>query len=251
MIRARQSAEYAHAGKRKEDSRPAVADRVKSSPAAVQSKPVVIPSRNASRQGNGAQIVRARGSKGGRTMPLPANHKVDAMSPSVAALLAVTAIPPPRRNSTSPRRRTTTGDRRISIDELIQEWKEEDKDLTPTGSPMDILMEGPDENTVDDGSSIGSSGREDQDLMSSTRSVSSESIPSIPSLEADERSILSMSGAYTPRSPNAKPAVERKERFVSSPPREDVVLDHPLLHFDLDHPREVPEVTVAEFSTLR
>src|ERR1700761_3306990 len=67
-------------------------------------------------------------------------HDPNALPPAVAALLAVTQIPRPKLHQV--RRRAGT-QRRISIDELVQEWKNEEL-LSPSysSSPaLNILLE--------------------------------------------------------------------------------------------------------------
>ncbi|KAF2489591.1 hypothetical protein BU16DRAFT_470924 [Lophium mytilinum] len=212
---------------------------------APHSKPVVIPPRTPTRTSISTQTVRARGQNGGRRQKISDDHKPNAIPPAVAALLAVTAIPPrPNR-----RRKTTTSDRRISIDELIQEWRREDVD---SGSPsvnsyLDLLLEPPDECEEDEPGSLGSP-EQDQDFMSS-RSVSSESIPSVPSLEGDEQSVASSwNSAPTPNYSARKNGVERKEKYIQSPPKEECVLDHPLLHFSSDEYEEIAKINITNIS---
>jgi len=78
------------------------------------------------------------------------SHDPDALPPAVAALLAVTAIPKmPQR-----RRKPAGVDRRISMDELIQEWKQDDAEVQSSvvGSPLDLLLGRVDESEGEYGS---------------------------------------------------------------------------------------------------
>ncbi|KAF2809236.1 uncharacterized protein BDZ99DRAFT_389709 [Mytilinidion resinicola] len=220
---------------------------------APHSKPVVIPPRTPTRSSISTQTVRARGQNGGRRQQIPNDHRPNAIPPAVAALLAVTAIPPrPTR-----RRKNPTSDRRISIDELIQEWRQEDvgSGSSSVNSYLDLLLEQPDEREEDEPGSLGSP-EQDKDFMSS-RSVSSESIPSVPSLEGDEQSVASSwNSAATPNFSVRKPGAERKEKYIQSPPTEECVLDHPLLHFSSDEYEETDITTTSvspesQPSTLR
>ncbi|KAF2087853.1 hypothetical protein K490DRAFT_73348 [Saccharata proteae CBS 121410] len=180
----------------------------------------------------GLTITRPRGSSASRKSRLPSNHQPDAVPPAVAAVLALTSIPPPKRKTT--RRRSQYADRRISIDELMEEWRSEHKEASPGsyGSPLDILLERPDE-CDSDCYSIETGSTTERGFMAS-RSVSSESIPSVPDLDLDEHSLTSWSSPSTPTrssSLSRRYRSERKEKPVSSPPKEDCMADHPLLPF--------------------
>ena len=202
--------------------------RMVSDPVPIHSKPVVIPPRTPTRSSISTQTVRARGQNGGRRPRVPEDHRQNGIPPAVAALLAVTSIPPP-----SNRRRRGLAERQISIDELIEEWRQEDLEggRSNMHSPLDILLERPEDCDGDDAGSIASTNEQERDFMAS-RSVSSESLPSMPSTETDERSVASSwSSPSTPSSMGRKAAPERREKLVQSPPKEDCILDHPLLHF--------------------
>jgi hypothetical protein len=213
------------------------------SPAAVMSKPVVIPPRAPLKSATSTQTVRMRGQNGGRPARTPQSHDAKALPPAVAALLAVTAIPrmPTRR------RQRTTMDRRISMDELIQEWKQDDSDTPPSlvGSPMDLLLGRVDE-SEDEYSSILSMEQEKASFLTS-RSISSDSISTLPpSLDYDDQSFAShWDNLSTPDSLGRKSLPERREKVYSSPPKEDCVLDHPLLHFG---PEECEDIVAMDIS---
>jgi len=206
-----------------------------SEPAVVPSKPVVIPTRTAS--GNPTQTVRARGANGGRGARVPdEDHSGRGLRPAVAALLAVTSIPPPNKHNPA-RYRTAASSlpRRVSIDQLVQSWREEEDSRASScaNSVLELLLEQPDDEGGDDISV--SEGDEEKGGFLTSRSVSSESIPSTPGLDADvdERSLYSWSSPHTPtasmnRSSGSTKAKE-KTKVVASPSRENCILDHPLL----------------------
>jgi hypothetical protein len=211
------------------------------------SEPVIIPSRMSSRAATTTQTVRARGQNGGRptrTHSAHSAHNPNAIPPAVAALLAVTAIPKlPQR-----RRKPAAIDRRISMDELIQEWKLDDAEVPPSivGSPLDLLLGRVDESEDDYGSL--QSMEQEKDFLSTSRSISSESLATLPpSLDFENPSYNSQWDSISiPESISRKSLPERKERVVSSPPKEDCVLDHPLLHFGQDESEEIINNDVAE-----
>ncbi|KAL6709104.1 hypothetical protein ACN47E_001920 [Coniothyrium glycines] len=209
-----------------------------------QSSPVVIPPRTPSKSAMSTQTIRARGQNGGRPTRLPKSHDASAIPPAVAALLAVTAIPkmPARR------RKHSTMDRTISMDELIHEWKQDDSDIPPSivGSPLDLLLGRVDESEDEYGSLV--SLEQEKGSIMTSRSISSESITLPPSLEFDDPSFSShWDNLSTPDSIGRKSLPERRERIVSSPPKEDCILDHPLLHFG---PEECEEIITADIADM-
>lgn len=174
---------------------------------------------------------------------MPKSHKPDAIPPAVAALLAVTAIPrmPARR------RKGALADRSISMDELIREWKQDHSELASSvvGSPLDILLGRVDESEDDYGSLRSMEQEQEQDSMT-TRSISSESISTIPpSLDLDAPSFSSTwDNLSTPESYG-----HRREKTVQSPPKEDCVLDHPLLHFSPDDCEDIANLEISDIVT--
>ncbi|KAF1847140.1 uncharacterized protein K460DRAFT_383633 [Cucurbitaria berberidis CBS 394.84] len=208
------------------------------------SQPVVIPPRMPLHSATSTQSVRARGHNGGRPTRSSKSHDPNAIPPAVAALLAVTAIP----KMPSRRRKHSTRDRRISMDELIQEWKQDDSDVPPSlvGSPLDVLLGRVDESD-DEYGSLASMEQEKESFVTS-RSISSDSITTIPpSLDFDDPSFSShWDNLSTPDSLSRKSLAERKEKAVSSPPKEDCVLDHPLLHFGPEEYDEVIATNITE-----
>ncbi|KAF1999881.1 hypothetical protein P154DRAFT_436086 [Amniculicola lignicola CBS 123094] len=207
------------------------------------SLPVVIPPRTPTSAPT-TQTVRARGQNSGRGMRVPTNHKADAIPPAVAALLAVTAIPP----MPSRRKRRPTQDRTVSMDELIQEWKQDDSDVSMSlvGSPLDILLDRVDE-LDDDYGSLRSLEQEKDSVVS--RSISSDSISSTmpPSLDPDAPSFISNWDALsTPESYSRRSSPDQRKKIVSSPPKEDCILDHPLLHFTPDDAEVLANLDMAD-----
>ncbi|KAF2825675.1 hypothetical protein CC86DRAFT_394578 [Ophiobolus disseminans] len=192
------------------------------------SKPVVIPQRQ-----NGARPARSH-----------TPHNPEAIPSAVAALLAVTSIPkmPQRRRKPAP------AERRISMDELIQEWKQDDPEIPPSvvGSPLDLLLGRVDESEDEYGSL---QSMEQKSLFGTSRSISSESLATLPpSLDYDDPSFSSYwDNISTPDSISRKSLAERKERVVSSPPKEDCVLDHPLLQFG---PEECEEMITTDITDI-
>ncbi|KIW03708.1 uncharacterized protein PV09_05021 [Verruconis gallopava] len=178
------------------------------------------------------QTVRSRGPHGGRTgRKVNEKHDANALPPAVAALLAVTTIPPPSRIN---RRRTPSQQRRISIDELIQEWRQEDNLSSSEGTktPLDILLEPADETDNEDDQMLAGIDDEKDSACMSSRSVSSDSIASTPSLspslDATRSTVSNLSGPNTPSYRNRKHLAIRTEKVVSSPPTESCLDDHPL-----------------------
>ena len=137
------------------------------------------------------------------------------LPPGLAELLAVTAIPPLKSRSVG-HRSSASLPRKLSVERLRQEWARDTS--TPSslgkGSPLDFLLETADS----EDSFLDDADRED---CLPSRSVSSESIHSTPSLELDD-TILSLPSS-APSTPTASvrrsPKPETRER-LSSPPSE-------------------------------
>ncbi|KAF1933192.1 uncharacterized protein M421DRAFT_52532 [Didymella exigua CBS 183.55] len=213
------------------------------------SSPVVIPPRTPPRASS-AQTVRMNGQNSGRPPRSIRRHNPDALPPAVAALLAITSIPArqPQR-----RRKRPAADRRISMDELIQEWKQDDTEIASSlsGSPMDLLLGRVDESESDYGGSLPSLDQE-RGRFGASRSISSDSLSTLPpSLDYDSPSYAShWDNLSTPESLSRKSLSERREKIYSSPPKEDCVLDHPLLHFNAEDPEEFTEANVPDVITI-
>lgn len=132
------------------------------------------------------------------------------------------------------------------MDELIKEWKQDHSELPSSvvGSPLDILLGRVDESEDEYGSLR--SLEQEQDSMT-IRSISSESISTMPpSLDLDAPSFSSTwDNVNTPESYG-----HRREKMVQSPPKEDCVLDHPLLHFTPDDCEELANLDVTGIVTI-
>lgn len=182
-----------------------------------------------------AQTLKSRGQFGGRAgRKLSEKHDPNALPPAVAALLAVTSIPPPSRIN----RRRPSQQRRISIDELIQEWRQEDTLSSSEGykSPLDVLLEPADETDNEDDRLLAGMEDEKDPALLSSRSVSSETIDSIasttpslaPSLDGAHSTVSNLESPRTPSYRNRKPLSLRFEKVAASPSAEDCLDSHPL-----------------------
>lgn len=144
-------------------------------------------------------------------------HDPNALPPAIAALLAVTAIPPRRSNRYCSRR---GADRRISIEELVSEWKSDEslKQSYGSSAALSVLLE--------DADYMYSKGCTGEMNYLTARSASSESMPSLTS---DDRSIMSGSES-TPGSLHSRKSFSnlKKDKSRSLPAVEDCALDHPL-----------------------
>ncbi|KAF2746067.1 hypothetical protein M011DRAFT_405151 [Sporormia fimetaria CBS 119925] len=218
-------------------------------PVPAHSKPVVIPPRTPTKTLSHSQTVRLRGHHGGRRTRTLKSHQPDAIPPAVAALLAVTEIPrmPPRVRKGS----RASNTRRVSMDELIREWNRDDSELSPSsiGSPLDVLL-GRVYESEDEYGSLQSLEQEKGFL--SARSMSSGSLNMmLPSLETDHGSFASNwddvpTPESIPESYGRPERTERKEKTVQSPPKEDCVLDHPLLHFTQEECDEIAKLEAED-----
>lgn len=158
-------------------------------------------------------------------------HRSDAPPPAVAVLLAVTAIPRQKTNQVRRKNTSSHNSRRISIDELVQEWRNDSSLKTSFGSStsMDMLLESADESGDDFGvQSVGG----DERLFASR----STSCDSIPSLSADDRSVMSLGSPATPESLHSTRSgsvTPRKEKSFSPLETEECGFDHPLVKSDV------------------
>ena len=151
----------------------------------------------------------------------PSNHDPNALPPAVAALLAVTEIPRPKRSQFH--RRRSAQPRRISLDELVNEWKSDESFLSSheSSSGLSVLLE------KTDGSEEPWPAESVPEDFLYKRSVSAESVPS---LEADDRSILSNESVSTPGSLRSRRSFQNlKGGSRSLPASEKCDLDHPLV----------------------
>jgi len=144
----------------------------------------------------------------------------------VAALLAITAIPPRRSNRT---RRKTVGQTQMSIDQLVQEWKSDDTSRNSYGSSpaLSMLLE---YSGHAEGQLAASADSSVEGVALHGRSISAESVPS---LEADERSLLSFGSQLTPESLQSRRSTGniKRDRPRSHASTEDSSFDHPLVPF--------------------
>ncbi|CAK7210610.1 hypothetical protein SCUCBS95973_000847 [Sporothrix curviconia] len=157
-------------------------------------------------------------------------HSPDNISPSVAALLAVTTIPRSRstrslrqtRNFSGEKLREKLGEKRMTVKSIIDRAQEVEQEFSfsLSKSPLDVLLTAPEDLEDDDDVSISDSTLE-PDL--STRTVSLESMPSL----ADSFATGTISSYDSPRTPNRGHGSMRKARPtrrsmtpVSSPPGE-------------------------------
>lgn len=193
--------------------RPSTQTRAVTDPMRPVSKPVDVPTR---------RKIASPATPSTRKSSVATLHRGDALPPSVAALLAITTIPPPRPHQV--RRRRTTGTAQVSIDELVRQWKNDDS-LQPglASSPtMSLLLESDEDEGEEALAEEGAESRTPR-----TRSTSSESVPS---LDADEQSLLSVRSPSTPASLRSRRSMSnlKREKVKSSSLVEDCLDDHPL-----------------------
>lgn len=231
--------------KKEETPTPTTPAHAPAEPVSVTSKPVVIPPRSQTTDTTTGHRKKSRHTRPRQSKPFDGSHDGKATSPAVAALLAVTNIPPPNRRARHFKRIGGPQPfQRTSIDELLQGWREDELPGSSSfepGSPLDLLLENPDEASDSEyNTETPSSFIDDASLhpgSMSSRSVSSESIMSIPDLMREDRSFTSCGSPTTPetrRKPfrgslSASPSKNGKDRVVSSPSKEDCLADHPLL----------------------
>ena len=140
-------------------------------------------------------------------------HNPDAIPASVAALLAVTSIPPPRSRSLRQLRSAT--DKRMTVESIIERSQESETELSLTLSkgPMDLLLTPPEDLEDDDlsmcDSALGS--------VLSTRTVSLESMPSLVESFTTE-ALSSLGSPHTPGRRRKAQPTRRSLEPVSSPP---------------------------------
>jgi hypothetical protein len=199
------------------------------------SSPVVIPKRGsrdaAQNQGPEVRAERHRsGRKHSQTRQSERRartvHSPDAIPPSVAALLAMTAIPPPKSNNSL--RKSSGAGQRLTVDSILKDTSISEKEFSISlrKSPLDFLLSPPDELEDDDtlGSETGA------ESVVSSRTVSSEILPS---LDGSISSSPSSTSLTTPASRGKRSLPARRIQALSSPPGESV-LDDPLSGTDID-----------------
>ncbi|QIW94953.1 hypothetical protein AMS68_000471 [Peltaster fructicola] len=183
------------------------------------SEPLAIPSRTTDhRRTTPVRISRTN------NKTVPSKHRSDALAPSVAALLAMTAIPPMRPHQS--RRRRTTDTPQMTIDELVTYWKSDSSLRSSVGSSpsMSVLLD-----AIDDSEELHSrKASVEEPSFCSARSTSTDSIPS---LDADDSSSLSVRSPSTPASLRSRRSITnlRREKSKSSSVGEECLFDHPLI----------------------
>ncbi|KAK3692176.1 hypothetical protein B0T22DRAFT_368211 [Podospora appendiculata] len=202
---------------------------------ATSSSPVQIPARPKNREP--AHVPKQHRHHGDRRHnPSPQRpkdvHSPDSIPASVAALLAVTSIPPPR-STRSVRQTRTAREKRMTVESIIERSQESEKEfsLTLSKGPLDLLLSAPEDLEGDDDISICDS---TTGSVLSTRTISMESMPSL-SESCTTDTFSSLESPRTPRRGRKVQPTRRSLEPVSSPPGE---LE--------DHPLSSPEVVVED-----
>jgi len=183
------------------------------------SSPVVIPSMRGN-QDAGQRMPAPKSRRSGRK---ERTHSPDTISPSVAALLAMTQIPT-KKQSQSLRQRDYAG-QRLTVDAILQHADVSEKELSMSlgRSPLDYLLSPPEDDLA--------TSETGYESVVSTRTVSCESMPSLEDESIGEAS-PSLSSLVTPNSRGRRSLPSR--RVLSSPPAESAVDDHPLSESEID-----------------
>ncbi|KAI9816855.1 MAG: hypothetical protein M1827_001500 [Pycnora praestabilis] len=206
--------------------RPSVKTSMSSPPPLSPSRPVVIPTRNHTggpREIHGLHDRSQINTKSSRSTS--ATHNPGSIPPAVAALLAVTSIPPLKSGKVT-RWRSDRNYIQPSILSLLDGSQVEEKGIAMSAqakSPLDLLLSSPEE--LDEGELSFDSESTIEPVLS-VRSTSSESVPS---LDTDDESTASFSSPSTPGRRRRGESTDRKGKVVSSPPAEECAFDHPLL----------------------
>ncbi|KAH6636375.1 hypothetical protein F5144DRAFT_177159 [Chaetomium tenue] len=203
--------------------------------ATTTSTPVQIPTRPKSRDPtHPVHTQKPHRSHGGRRNHFMARsrdaHSRDAIPPSVAALLAITSIPPPKAARSL---RQTKTEKRMTVESIIGRAQESEKELSLTlsKSPLDILLMAPEDLEADDTSVCDSI----PESVLSTRTISMESMPSLSNSFTTDNTFSSLESPHTPlRRRNIQPT-RRSMEPVSSPPGEPE-----------NHPLSSPEDEIAD-----
>jgi hypothetical protein len=156
-------------------------------------------------------------------------HSPDALPPSVAALLAITSIP--LQKTTSVRNRNGAG-QRLTVDNILQHTGVTEKELSISlaRSPLDFLLSPPGEDDDNVGSENG------RGSILSTRTMSSESMPSLDDESINEASpsVSSLSTPHSSSMSRGRKSLPSRRSQPLSPPSESVSEDHPLSMSDID-----------------
>lgn len=170
-------------------------------------------------------------------------HSPDAIPPSVAALLALTSIPPQKKSPTLGRS-SRASSQELTANSVIQHRSgtENELGLSLGRGTLDFLLSPPEEQML---------GQDDQSIDSdidtsyiSSRTISSESVPSLDSYSMGEAS-LSFISITTPNSRGKRSLPKRRRlQSISSLPGEKLQ-DHPLSGPQL----EIEELDFRVFGT--
>jgi len=197
------------------------------------SSPVVIPMRGKNtdpaherkRSQGGKERRHGRGqSEKSERRPRNNIHSPDALPPSVAALLAITAIPPQKNHTTSSRRGSG---QRLTVDAILQHTNGSEKEYGSSlgKSPLDFLLSPPEDDEETAGSDNG------HESVLSTRTMSMESVPSLDDSSVDDSS-PSLGSLVTPgTTPMSR---SRRPKRVHSLSQRESSNDHPLSRSELD-----------------
>ncbi|KAK4190363.1 hypothetical protein QBC35DRAFT_79338 [Podospora australis] len=149
-------------------------------------------------------------------------HTPDAIPASVAALLAITSIPPPKQARGV---RQTKMEKRMTVESIIERAQESEKELSLSlcKSPLDLLLMSPEDLEADDASFCDSA----MGSVFSTRTVSLESMPSLCNSYATD-TLSSMGSPHTPSRRRSIRPTRRPLTPVSSPPGKVDEFEHPL-----------------------
>ena len=205
--------------KRKQVSRPTIPLKMASTPPATASRPVIIPTRSQSPRlrpcRESSIVVREEGDDNSSL------HDIGAVSPSMAALLAMTSMP--ESKNLASRRMKSGRSRRISdLKSLESTRKDQTRSPLSSSNPQSWeLLQSPPQDSDTDNWSIGSDSTVAP--LSSFRSLSSESMPS---LDIDLESPQSASQASTPGKRFGRR--DRRGKSLSESLVEDCGMDHPL-----------------------
>jgi hypothetical protein len=198
------------------------------------SSPLVIPVRNNRECSRDSQRHTER-KDGGKKQPHTSAprardvHSPTSIPPSVAALLAVTSIPPPkskaRRVNQLPEQRLTV---KTILSHTIMSESEKEFNLSFGKGPMDLLLSSPTELSEDDEVNK----EVCQESYFSSRTISSESIPSLKDGSPGERS-PSLASLTTPSPRRRRPMPTRRIESLRSS-SEGNTFEHPLSEMELD-----------------
>ncbi|KAG7290730.1 hypothetical protein NEMBOFW57_000733 [Staphylotrichum longicolle] len=207
---------------------PPRADTTQAGPAA-PSTPVQIPIRPKSRDAAHPQKPhRTHGDKRNHSLPRRPRdvHSRDAIPASVAALLAVTSIPPPKATRSL---RQTKAEKRMTVESIIERAQESEKQLSLKlcRGPMDILLMAPEDLEADDSSVCDSI----SESVLSTQTISMESAPSLSNSFTTD-TLSSLESPLTPPRRRKVQPTRRSLEPVSSPP--GALEDHPLSSPDIE-----------------